>query len=155
MLLEVRNFLEKYNIKNKKVIVGFSAGPDSCAMAFLLSKLAFEFNLKLVLAYFNHNWRPDEAKSEEEFSKKFANNINAQYVIGIAPNDCEKTEEAARESRYAFFEQVMKENDTDVTFLAHNKNDNIETLVYRVVKGTGIKGLCSIPEKRENFIVHY
>ena len=149
MILEVKNFLEKYNIKNKKVIVGFSAGPDSSAMAFLLSKLSVEFNLKLVLAYFNHNWRVEEAKKEEEFTKDFALKIGAEYVIEKAPNDSLKTEEMARELRYSFFERVADKFSTDVVLLAHNKNDNIETLIYRVIKGTGITGLCSIPEKRD------
>ena len=137
MLLEVKNFLEKHNIKNKKVIVGFSAGPDSCAMAFLLSKLANEFNLELVLAYFNHNWRVEEAKSEEEFTKDFALKISSEYVIEKAPLDCSKTEEVARDLRYSFFENIAKKYKSDTVILAHNKNDNIETLIYRVAKGTG------------------
>ena len=149
MLLEVKNFLEKYNIKNKKVIVGFSAGPDSCAMAFLLSKLANEFNLKLILAYFNHNWRVEEAKSEEEFTKDFALKIGSEYVIEKAPLDCSKTEETARDLRYSFFENIAKKYQSDTVILAHNKNDNIETLIYRVAKGTGTAGLCSIPQHRD------
>ena len=142
MILEVKNFLNKYNIRNKKVIIGFSAGPDSTVMTFLLSKLADEFNLKLVLAYFNHNWRVQEAQKEEEFTKDFALKIGAEYVLEKAPNNSLKTEEMARELRYSFFERALEKYKTDVVLLAHNKNDNIETLVYRVIKGTGIKGLC-------------
>lgn len=147
----VENFLKKYNISNKKVIVGFSAGPDSVTMAFLLSKLASKFNLELILAYFNHNWRPNEASIEQEFSLEFAKKINSKFYSKTAPSDCAKTEEIARTLRYAFFENAMKKFKTDVVFLAHNKNDNIETLIYRLVKGTGITGLCSIPEKRDNY----
>ena len=151
MIEEVKSFLDKYNIKNKRVIVGFSAGPDSTSMAFILSRLAKEYNLELVLAYFNHNWRPNEAKKEEEFSFDFANKINALFYTKKAPKNSIKTEEIARELRYAFFEEVMDKYNSDVVFLAHNKNDNIETLIYRIIKGTAIKGLCSIPEKRDNY----
>lgn len=151
MLETVKNFLKKYNIENKKVIVGFSAGPDSVTLAFLLSKLAKEFNLHLILAYFNHNWRKKEALLEIEFSSDFAKRINADFYFETAPEDSIKTEETARELRYAFFENVMKKYQTDVVFLAHNKNDNIETLIYRLIKGTGIKGLCSIAEVRDNY----
>lgn len=151
MLSRVENFLEKYNIENKKVIVGFSAGPDSSAMAFLLSKVAFKYNLELVLAYFNHNWREKESLEEQKFSQTFAKKIGAKFYSETAPADSLKTEEVARELRYAFFERVMKKFETDVTFLAHNKNDNVETLIYRVIKGTGVSGLCSIPEKRDNY----
>ena len=150
MLSRVENFLEKYNIKNKKVIVGFSAGPDSVAMAFLLSKLTSKYNLKLVLAYFNHNWRK-EALHEQNFAQIFAEKIGAEFYSETAPSDCPKTEEVARNLRYTFFELAMKKFNADVTFLAHNKNDNIETLVYRVIKGTGVAGLCSIQEKRDNY----
>ena len=147
----VKNFLEKYNINNKKVIVGFSAGPDSVAMAFLLSKLALEYNLELVLAYFNHNWRPKEALIEKQFSEEFASKINAKFYSETAPKNSNKSEEIARELRYAFFESAMQKYDCDTVFLAHNKNDNIETLIYRIIKGTGIRGLCSIPEVRDNY----
>lgn len=151
MLLEVEKFLNKYNIKNKKAIVGFSAGPDSVTLAFILSKLAKKYDLELILAYFNHNWRPDEAKIEQRFSENFAKEINAEFYCETAPLDTPKNEEAARDLRYQFFENTMKKYDSDVVFLAHNKNDNIETLIYRLIKGTGVKGLCSIPQKRENY----
>lgn len=147
----VKNFLEKYNIRNKKVIVGFSAGPDSTAMAFLLSKLAKEFNLELVIAYFNHNWREKESLEEEKFSKVFAKKNNAKFYTETAPADSLKTEEAARDLRYAFFERAMEKFKTNIVFLAHNKNDNIETAIYRIIKGTGVKGLCCIQEKRDNY----
>ena len=150
MIQKVKDYLLKHNINNKKVIVGFSSGPDSVAMAFLLYKLASEFNLKIVLAYFNHNWR-EEAKEEEVFTKNFANQLKAEFHCETAPNDSLKTEEKARELRYAFFEKTMKKFKTDIVFIAHNKNDNIETIVYRLIKGTGITGLCSIPQNRDNY----
>ncbi|MBR5304797.1 MAG: tRNA lysidine(34) synthetase TilS [Candidatus Gastranaerophilales bacterium] len=151
MLSVVKEFLEKYNIKNKKVVVGFSAGPDSVAMVFLLFKLANEFGLEIILAYFNHNWRPVEALEEQKFAKEFSKKIKAQFYTDIAPQDSVKSEECARDLRYAFFEKAMKKYESDVVFLAHNKNDNIETAIYRIIKGTGVKGLCSIQERRDNY----
>ena len=151
MISEVEKFLNKYQIQNKKAIVGFSAGPDSVTLAFILSELAKKYNLQLILAYFNHNWRPDEALEELEFAKVFANKIGAKFYSEKAPDNLAKTEEVARELRYCFFENAMKQYGADVVFLAHNKNDNIETLVYRIIKGTGVKGLCSIPENRGSY----
>ena len=151
MINQVRDFLEKYKIKNKKVIVGFSAGPDSTALAFILSKLSEEFNLSLVLAYFNHNWRVEESKIEQEFALNFANKISAKFYTKEAPLTSPKTEETARDLRYAFFEEAMEEFNSDIVFLAHNKNDNIETAIYRIIKGTGVKGLCSILPVRDNY----
>ena len=151
MISKVKNFLDKYNIKNKKVIIGFSSGPDSVMMTFLLLKLKEEYNLNLILAHFNHNWRIEESKREQEFAFEFAKNNNLEFYFEVASENEEKTEENARNLRFAFFERCMEKYDTDIVFLAHNKNDNIETLIYRVIKGTGVKGLCSILPKRDNY----
>ncbi len=146
---KVEDFLKKYEIKNENVIVGFSSGPDSTALALVLSKFAKKYNLNLILAYFNHNWRIEEAKKEVQFTKDFAGKINSVFYIKEAPLDCKKNEETARNLRYAFFEECAKKFNSKVVMLAHNKNDNIETLIYRIIKGTSVKGLCSIPENRD------
>ena len=146
---KVEDFLKKYEIKNENVIVGFSSGPDSTALALILSKFAKKYNLNLILAYFNHNWRIEEVKKEVQFTKDFASKINSVFYIKEAPLDCKKNEETARELRYAFFEECAKKFNSKVVMLAHNKNDNIETLIYRIIKGTSIKGLCAIPENRD------
>lgn len=148
MIEKVRNFLIENNINNKCAVIGFSSGPDSCALLFILNQLKEEFNLSLILAYFNHGWRK-EATEEEQFTIQMAQKLNLQYCIKKADINAKKNEETARNLRYDFFEQVAKQFDTDVVFLAHNKNDNIETLIYRLIKGTGVKGLCSIPTKRD------
>ncbi len=148
MIKEVEDFLKEYNIKNKTVILGFSSGPDSCALALVLNKLKEKYNLNIVLAYFNHNWRK-EAKEEEEFTKDFAKKFNFSFYIKEASKKEKQTEENARKLRYDFFESCAKEYKTDIVFLAHNKNDNVETLIYRIIKGTSIKGLTSISKKRD------
>ncbi len=148
MLRIVENFLIENNIKNKTVVLGFSAGPDSCTLALLLNKLKEKYNLQIVLAYFNHKWRA-EAEDEEDFTRNFAKKYNLKYFIECANSDAKKTEEKARELRYNFFKNAAKKFNTDTVFLAHNKNDNIETLIYRLIKGTSIKGLRSIPKIRD------
>ena len=148
MIEKVKKYIEEYKIQNKTVVLGFSSGPDSCALTLILNELKNVFNLNIVLAYFNHGWR-DEAINEENFTKKIAKKIGADFEIKKAPKNSLKTEEVARELRYEFFEEVAKKHNTDVVFLAHNKNDNIETLIYRVIKGASIRGLNSIPKRRD------
>lgn len=148
MINTVEKFINKYKIKNKSVVLGFSSGPDSCALALLLNSLKDKYNLKIILAYFNHNWRK-EAQEEEFFTKEFAKNLGVDFYIEKAPNNILKSEEIARNLRYDFFSKCAEIYKTDVVFLAHNKNDNIETLIYRIIKGTSTKGLTSIPEKRD------
>ncbi len=147
----VENFLKKYKIQNENIIIGFSSGPDSTALALILSKLKSKYNLNLILAYFNHNWRIDEVKNEINFTKKFASEIGASFFVGEAPLNFKKNEEVARNLRYSFFDECSKKFNSRVVMLAHNKNDNIETLIYRLIKGTSIRGLCSIPENRGIF----
>ena len=149
MLTKVEEFLKKYKIQNETVIVGFSAGPDSTALALALFEFKELYNLKIVLAYFNHNWRVEEAKQEEKFTIDFAQKISAKYYIKKAPDDVKKSEETARDLRYHFFSNCADCFASRVVMLAHNKNDNIETLLYRIIKGTSVKGLCSIPEHRD------
>ena len=98
----VLNFLEKYDIKNQKIGLAFSAGPDSCALAYILNELKEKLNLQIVLCYFNHKWRK-EAVLEEEFTKNLAKKFNFEYTIGKMPDNITKTEELAREERYKFF----------------------------------------------------
>ena len=148
MIETVSEFLEKYSIKNQKVLVGFSAGPDSCALGFILSELKKKFNLEVVLCYFNHGWRK-EALEEESFTKDFAKKYDFEFSIGKMPKNVPMTEEMARVERYKFFEKTLKEHNSSCVLLAHNKNDNVETIVYRLIKGTSIKGLRAIVPKRD------
>ena len=146
----VCDFLKQYNIFDTSVIIAFSSGPDSCALARLLNELRDDFNIDITLAYFNHMWRK-EAFGEENFTIDFAKKFNMKYLISRAPVDIPHNEEIARDLRYEFLENCANKLNSSVVFLAHNKNDNIETLIYRLIKGTSVKGLCSIPERRDIF----
>ncbi len=150
MINVVKDFLNKYDIKNKPVVIAFSAGPDSCALTRLLLEIKDEFNIEITIAYFNHMWRK-EAELEEKFSAEFADKYYINCVIGRAPLNIPINEETAREYRYNFLEETANKLNCDTVFLAHNKNDNIETLLYRIIKGTSVKGMCSIPEYRDIF----
>lgn len=148
MISQVENFLIENNINNVNIIIGFSSGADSCALALILKELKDRFNLKVYLANFNHNWR-QEALLEEKFTQDFALKNGFEYIIGKAPENSAHSEEVARDLRYSFFNETAKKLNSKHVFLAHNKNDNIETLIYRVIKGTSIKGLNSIPQVRD------
>lgn len=146
----VRNFLNKFQIKNERILVGYSTGCDSTVLLHTLNSLKNDFNLKIIAIHLNHGWRKisdEEAVFAQNFCKE--NDIDF-YTEKLPPNDT-KTETLARELRYNFFENCAKKFNSKYIFLAHNKNDNIETLVYRVIKGTGLDGLCAIPQNRDVF----
>ena len=147
----IKKFIEKYNLQNKTIVVGFSGGYDSTCLLYSLNKLKKKLNLKLVGAHFNHNWRGETAKQEQKNCRKFCEKLEINFYTETAPFDTQKDETVAREQRYHFLENAMKKYNTDIVFTAHNYNDNAETLIYRIAKGTGLTGLKGISEKRENY----
>ena len=151
---ELIEFLKKYQLEDKTIVVGFSGGYDSMCLLDLLSKIKKipEFNsLTVIAAHFNHNWRGAEALREQEVCKLFSAAKGFEFYTETAPSNLKKDENSARLARYEFFEECMEIFDADAVFTAHNKDDNAETVLYRIIKGTGILGLKGISEKRNNF----
>jgi len=150
----VTNFLKKYDLEDKTIVVGFSGGYDSMCLLDILSKIKNEpeyDDLKIVAAHFNHNWRGAESLREQEVCRLFAASKGFEFYTKNAPADLKKDENSARLARYEFFEECMENFDADAVFTAHNKDDNAETVLYRVVKGTGLNGLKGISECRNCF----
>lgn len=141
----VYNLIIENNLLNKTVLVGLSGGVDSTVLCDILSKIK---NIKLIAIHLNHNWRGDESKRDEIFAYEFARERNVKFYSETLNSD-KKTETNARELRYKFFENAKEKFKADAVFLAHNKNDNVETLIYRLIKGTGPRGLSSIPKIRD------
>lgn len=151
---KIESFLNKYDLADKTIIVGFSGGYDSMCLLDILSNIKntgkYE-DLKIVAAHFNHNWRGEEALREQEVCRLFASSKGFEFYTRTASNDIKKNENAARIVRYEFFEEAMENYDADAVFTAHNRDDNAETVLYRVIKGTGLVGLKGISERRGNF----
>lgn len=146
MIEFVRNFIIENNLLNKKILVGLSGGVDSVVLSDILSKIK---EIKLVVIHLNHNWRGEESKKDEEFARNFARKLGIEFYSETLDENSKKSETTARELRYDFFKRCKIKFGADAVFLAHNKNDNVETLIYRLAKGTGPKGLISIPEVRD------
>lgn len=154
MLERVKSFIRYYNLQEKTIIVGFSGGYDSMCLLDILSKIKSEqefFNLEVIAAHFNHNWRGEESLKEQEVCRLYAASKGFEFVTKMAPQFLKKNENDARIARYEFFEETLENYDADAVFTAHNKDDNAETVLYRVVKGTGLIGLKGISEKRDVF----
>ncbi len=154
MINRIANFIKQNKLEDKTIIVGFSGGFDSMCLLDILSKLKnqrdFE-EMKVVAAHYNHNWRGEESLREQEVCRIFAASRGIEFYTKNAPKTLKKTENDARIARYEFFEEVYDEYDADAVFTAHNKDDNAETILYRIIKGTGIIGLKGIAQKRKYF----
>lgn len=146
MIEVVKNFIEKYNLSGT-FIVAFSGGYDSMCLLDIMHKL----DLKTVAVHLNHNWRGQESLNEAKNCEEFAKSRGIEFYSEILSDSTSKTETAAREARYEFFERCAKKYNTKIVFTAHNSDDNAETVLYRIIKGTGTKGLAGICEHRDIF----
>jgi len=136
-----------------KLVIALSGGPDSVALLSILLTLQEKLSIEILACHFNHHMRGDESDADENFVKEKCNNLGIECIVGHAdPGDRLIGENSARNARYAFFEKILKEGRGDCIAIAHNQNDQAETVMMRLIRGTGIRGLKSIPYKRKNFI---
>ena len=143
--------------KKEKILIAFSGGPDSVFLYNLLNFLKEEYSLEISLIYINHNLREDvgnDLKFVREFSEE--NNvplyIESVNVKEYAAENKKSIELAARELRYEAIERTLKNINYDRIATGHNLDDNIETFIFRFVRGTSLKGLKGIPKERGNII---
>ena len=146
ILENVKKYLGQNNISNT-VICALSGGCDSVVLTHIMHNLG----LRVIAVHLNHNWRGKESERDEKFSKEFAKSLGIDFYSEKLKSDVKKTELIARELRYEFFQKCAKKFNCNFVLLAHNKNDNAETLLYRVFKGTGTRGICAIPKNRDIF----
>lgn len=143
-------------VKNDKIIVGCSGGPDSVFLLEILLKIKEEYNLEIFLVHINHLFRGKEAERDENFVKSLGEKFNLQVFVKrksmeqMAKEEKITLEEAGREIRYSFFDEVMKETEGNKIALAHNLDDQIETFLFRLIRGTSLEGLEGINETRDN-----
>jgi tRNA(Ile)-lysidine synthase len=147
---KISDFLSAYNLlqPSKTYLIGFSGGYDSLCLVNVLNDLSKEYGFKLVAAHLNHNWRGGESQQEEIQAKQYCEKNNIIFYSQTLSSDLPKTETEARNQRYIFFEETAQKYKADAIFTGHTKTDNVETVIYRILKGTGVKGLKGIPATR-------
>jgi tRNA(Ile)-lysidine synthase len=151
MLNEFKNHIATNfnNLKEHSFLLACSGGIDSVVLAHLCNEL----NLNFVVAHCNFNLREDESDLDEQFVRDLALAFNKNiYVTSFDTKtymDEHKTslQIAARELRYNWFSEIMKQNLIKTLVTAHHADDSIETFIINLSRGTGIEGLKGIPEK--------
>ena len=140
---KIEQFLKSYNLTHKGAViaVGFSGGYDSMALLDVLHKLSLLYDFKTLAAHLNHNWRGEESLMEMENCKDFCIKNGIDFYSETLDKNEKHTETRARELRYEFFNRVINKYNADALLTAHTKSDTAETLIYRLIKGTGINGL--------------
>jgi tRNA(Ile)-lysidine synthase len=135
------------------VIAGVSGGPDSTAMLMALAELREELGFSLMAAHFNHGTRKG-SDLDARFVRKMSADLNVpciqakgpRFDPGSAPGSLE---ERWRKQRHAFFARVARTARTSLVALAHTRDDQVETVLMRIIRGAGLYGLTAIVPKRE------
>ena len=148
------NLAENLFSKTDKIVVAFSGGCDSMVLAHVLHAI----HQPIVIAHCNFKLRGDEADADENFAKNIANDLKVPFhsiafeTEKFATENKISIQQAARELRYNWFEDLRKKNGFDKIATAHHLNDSIETFFINLLRGTGINGLTGIPSKNEKII---
>jgi tRNA(Ile)-lysidine synthase len=140
--------------KGRAILAAVSGGPDSMALLHLLVRLGRELSFPVVAAHVNHRFRGAEADAEAELVRRTAAEWNVPCVVGVIDVPAHlarnggNAQETARRLRYAFLEEAARERGIGVIATAHHADDQAETVLMRLIRGTGPGGLAGIPEQR-------
>ena len=160
----MENKVKKFVLGNKllqncsKLLLGVSGGPDSLAMLNIFYNLKNEFNIKIAAAHLDHMFR-EESEAEADFVEKFASKKNIEFfrrsvdLPKIINENGVSAEAEARKQRFKFFKEIMKTNNFDLLALAHQRDDQAETVLLNLFRGSGLNGLSGIqPQSQFNGI---
>ncbi len=159
MIEKVLKTIKKYNLieDGDKIVLGVSGGPDSISMLDILRIIKEQNKIKfdLIVAHINHQIREDSNDDEKYVQDYCKKNQIRCYVERIdvekyANNNKIGLEEAGRNLRYNFFDEVMNLSNANKIAIAHNKNDKIETMIMNMLRGSGLVGLKGIEPIRDN-----
>ncbi|HUI30418.1 MAG TPA: tRNA lysidine(34) synthetase TilS [Candidatus Acidoferrales bacterium] len=154
------NYIRKHQLvsENDKIIVSVSGGIDSTVLLDLMMELKNRMQMQIAVAHINHKLRGSESEEDEKFVKDLAESSGIEcFVHGVDTRAFiieHKTslQAGAREIRYKFLETVMILKNFTRIATAHNANDNAETMLFNLLRGSGANGLGGIPVKRGHII---
>lgn len=160
MLNKVKQYIESNRMlsKGEKVVLGVSGGADSVCLFFVLLALSDIYQLELHVVHVNHMIRGKEADADQEYVESICKENDVPFhfvkedVKCYAKEHHLSEEEAGRNIRYQAFERVREEYNCDVIAVAHNSNDCAETMLFQLVRGSGLTGLTGIPVMRDRII---
>lgn len=141
-------------LKESKLLIAISGGLDSVALTYLCKHVGFNFSL----AHCNFNLRGEESNADENFVYALAENMNVEVFIQnfdtkqYAEQNKLSTQVAARELRYNWFHELAEQLQFDYTLTAHHADDNLETFLINLSRGTGLDGLTGIPQVNKNIV---
>ena len=152
--IKENNLIEEGDV----IVVGVSGGPDSITLLTCLNKYKGQLKYSIIVAHVNHLIRKDSTE-DEQFVENTCKKMNIKFyakrvnVTQIAKDTKKGTEETGREIRYDFFNEILKKENANKIAIAHNMNDNAETMLINLIRGSGLNGLEGIqPQEYGKYI---
>lgn len=157
---KVLNTIKRFEMIRPRdlIVIGLSGGPDSVCLVHVLHSLKDRLKIELIPVYVNHGLRPEEIPHEIDFCKDFVSSLGYELIVreidvmGYVKTTGLNKQEAARQLRYNVFNEVLIEKKAQAIAIGHNANDQAETILMRLIRGTGPEGLQGIPPVRGNVI---
>jgi tRNA(Ile)-lysidine synthase len=159
MLASVRNEIEQYELllPGETVVIGLSGGNDSTALLHILAGLNqhYQYDWKLHAVHLNHGFRGEEARQDALYAEGLCQQLGVAFhgFEQNVPAYMEETgmgaQEASRELRYRLYREVAKKVHATKVALAHHADDQVETILFRMIRGTRLHGLAGMPKRRQ------
>ena len=158
---KVLSTINKYKLieNGDKIVLGLSGGPDSVCLLHILYRLKEKLDIEVYAAHLNHQIRGIEAQKDALYITQLCENLGVtSFVKSIdVPKYCKENglsvEEGARKLRYEMFEEIKQKTKSNKIAIGHNLNDQAETILMRIMRGTGLQGLRGIEYIRDNNII--
>jgi tRNA(Ile)-lysidine synthase len=148
LLPAVEAAVRRGRLAGSQVIVAVSGGADSVALLHTLHDLSRQYQLDLVVSHFNHRWRGLESDADEFFVVDLARVLGLPCAVGRAVGQSTHAEEDARGERYRFLTDAATSRNAPFVVTAHTRDDQMETVLFRMIRGSGWRGLAGIPFER-------
>ncbi|MBR1816185.1 MAG: tRNA lysidine(34) synthetase TilS [Lachnospiraceae bacterium] len=155
-LIKIKAYMDKYNMadKDSRIVIGLSGGADSVCLLRAMKALGYS----VTAVHINHQIRGEEADRDENFCKNLCDRLGVEFISyhkdirTYASEEGLTVEEAGRKFRYRCFDETAKKYENSRIAVAHNKNDLAETILFNMIRGSGMNGLTGIKPVRENII---
>ena len=155
MIEKIATFIKDNSLilPNDRIIAAVSGGVDSMVMLFCLNSLKHDLNFELSVIHINHGVRPGDSDKDEKLVRDCCQLNGLEFKVRkLDGYNLDSSEESLREARYGIFNEVLLKHPDAKIATAHTLDDQVETFLMRLAKGSKIKGLCGIPVKRDAFI---